>query len=187
MRRGVVVLAAGLSRRMGGPNKLLTPYRGKPLATWALACAGAAPADRHVLVLGRDRTKIVALAPPGFVMVDNPSPDDGLASSLRLGLAALGEVDAAAILLADMPEIAPALVEALFAALGSRYASVPRHGGQWGNPVALSAAAIAAAQKLDGDRGARALLAAHEDQLQFLDWPDTTIFRDLDTPCDFKA
>jgi molybdenum cofactor cytidylyltransferase len=187
MRRGIVVLAAGLSRRMGGPSKLLARYRGQALAHWALTCAGAAPADRHVAVLGRDRAEVAALAPAGFVLVDNPNPDDGLASSLSIGLAALGEVDAAAVLLADMPDISPALVEALFARLGDGYACVPRCKNDWGNPVVLGAAAIADAQTLRGDRGARALLSANAHALRFLDWPDRTIFRDLDTPDDFMA
>jgi molybdenum cofactor cytidylyltransferase len=187
MRRGLVVLAAGLSRRMGGPNKLLAPYRNRPLAAWALACAGAVAAEQRVLVLGRNGAEVAALGSDGFRAIDNPNPDDGLASSLRLGLAALGAVEAAAILLADMPDISPALVDALFATLGDGYASVPRHDADWGNPVVLSAAAIADARSLTGDRGARALLTAHADALRFVEWPDRSIFRDLDTPDDFTA
>ncbi len=60
---GAIILAAGLSTRMGGPNKLLQPYRGKPLLTYALETAaslmrgdGGALLKDCVVVTGRDAT-----------------------------------------------------------------------------------------------------------------------------------
>jgi molybdenum cofactor cytidylyltransferase len=185
MRRGIIVLAAGLSARMGGPNKLLMDYRGRPLVSWALACAGAVAADRRVIVCGRDAAALAAMAPPGFARCDNPNPDDGLASSLRLGLAALGDVGAAAVLLGDMPDITPQLVEGLFDALRSHYAAIPVRGGDWGNPVVLSAEAMQEAQSLTGDAGARTLLKRNAARLGLLETDDAAILRDFDTPDDF--
>jgi molybdenum cofactor cytidylyltransferase len=187
VKRGIVVLAAGLSRRMAGPNKLLQVYKGLPLAAWAFACAAQTCAEVGVVVLGRDAGTIRALAPSTFAAIIHPSPDDGLASSLRLGLTALGPVDAAAILLADMPDIQPALVNALFNQLGNAFAAVPRHGEAWGNPVVLSAAAIAEVSTLSGDSGARQLLIARADELAFVDTNDPAIFHDLDTAEDFTT
>ncbi|MFZ4068923.1 MAG: nucleotidyltransferase family protein [Caulobacterales bacterium] len=187
MTRGIVVLAAGLSARMGGPNKLLQAYRGRPLASWALACAGAVAADKRVIVCGRDAAAIAALAPPGCTRCDNPTPDDGLASSLRLGLAALGDVRAAGVLLADMPDVRPQLVERLFEALKFHYAAVPRRAGEWGNPVVLSSEATQEAKRLSGDAGARALMKRNAARIAFLDTDDAAILRDLDTPGDFTS
>jgi molybdenum cofactor cytidylyltransferase len=183
--RGIVVLAAGRSVRMGGPNKLLMAYRGRPLISWALACAGAVEADRKLIVCGRDAEAIAALAPPGFTCCDNPNPDDGLASSLRLGLSAVGDVRAAAVLLGDMPDVAPLLVERLFDLLGPHYAAIPVRGGEWGNPVVLSAEAMQKTQNLTGDAGARTLLKRNAARVAFLETVDAAILHDLDTPDDF--
>jgi molybdenum cofactor cytidylyltransferase len=178
---GALLLAAGLSRRMGGEDKLARLWRGRPLLDWALAALVGTPAARRAVVLRADRT-----LPPGMTRVLNPVPEAGLASSLKLGLAALGDVDAALILLGDMPEIDPALCRRLVEAWdGCAYALVPARAGAWGNPVLLSRAAIDDAMRLDGDRGARALLEARRESVTTLEVDTDAIFRDLDRPQDF--
>jgi molybdenum cofactor cytidylyltransferase len=185
---GGLLLAGGLSARMDGPNKLLMPFHGMPVAAWsirALAGSGLAPC---VAVGHRDDQALQALPDAAALMwIHNPDAANGLSSSLKCGLAALREAgaDAALVHLADMPHVGPALIRQIADAFRPEdFALIPTVGGTWGNPVVLSPDAIAAAQGLTGDRGARALLMGH-DGVATLEVGDSAILRDLDTPADF--
>lgn len=184
---GALVLAAGRSRRMGGPNKLLLAHRGRPLIAWAFEAAKGSRAGRIVLVTGRDGDAVAELCAfdARCARVRNDDPDRGLSSSLQLGLATMGDVDAAAVLLGDMPEIDSALLDALFDAWrDGAYAVVPESGGKIGNPAILGRAAMADCAALTGDAGARRLLAAHADALVRVPVAARAIFFDIDEPAD---
>lgn len=184
-RIAAIVLAAGLSRRMGGANKLLQPVRGAPLAAHALRAARASKADPVILVTGRDGDAVAALADARVRRAHNAAPEAGLASSLQCGIAAAGAVDGALILLADMPEIDAALLDALIARWsGAHYAVAPEKGGVLGNPVLLGAEALADCARLSGDRGARALLEANAARVLRVPVETDAIFRDIDRPED---
>jgi CTP:molybdopterin cytidylyltransferase MocA len=140
-----------------------------------LAAAREAGLERLVLVLGRDaaavRTAMLAADPSaltGVLLVVNPSPERGLASSVRLGLAAATTGPAprgVLVLLADQPRVRPAVIGALIAAAreapADALAVVPAYeGGGAQNPVLLLPAGWAAAESLEGDRGFGPLLSA---------------------------
>lgn len=184
---GAVVLAAGLARRMQGPNKLLLDLRGRPLVRYAIDAALASKAERVVLVTGRDGDAVAAAAPAHakLARVHNDTPETGLARSLQLGLAALPDADAVAIVLGDMPNITPAIIDALLTAwTPAHYAAVPEHAGEIGNPVVLSRAAIADCAQLAGDRGARKLIEAHANEIARVPFETRAIFADIDEPND---
>ncbi len=180
---GAVVLAAGLARRMQGPNKLLLDLHGRPLVTYAIDAALASHATRVVLVTGRDGDTVAAAAPANAKLsrTHNDTPETGLARSLQLGLSALPDADAVAVVLGDMPNITPAIINALFAAwTPAHYAAVPEHAGETGNPVVLSRRAIADCATLTGDRGARKLIEAHANEIARVPFETRAIFADID-------
>lgn len=184
---GALVLAAGLARRMGGPNKLLADYRGRPLAAWAVDAAVASRAARVVLVTGRDGDDVADAvgADPKLTRIHNSTPENGLSSSLKLGLAALADVDAAAILLGDMPGVDAALIDALFDRFTpDAYAIVPEIDGDIGNPVVLSREAIAECATLEGDRGARRLIEQNSARVLRVPVDTRAVQHDIDTPED---
>ena len=165
-----LVLAAGRSSRFaaaGGreATKLVAPVAGKPLARYAVEAALASKARPVVVVTGHAREAVeAALRGLAFQLVDNPAFLSGLASSLRAGIAALPpDADGAIVLLADMPAVTSALIDRLIDAFSARpgaLAATPVAAGRRGNPVLLSAALFASVAKLEGDEGARRLLAA---------------------------
>jgi molybdenum cofactor cytidylyltransferase len=184
---GAVVLAAGLSRRMNGANKLLAELGGVPIVARAVDAVLATRARPVVVVTGHDAARVrAALAgrPVGFA--HNPDPAAGLSASLRAGIAALGtQVDAAVVCLADMPWVRPAHVEALIDAFEGRAARpicVPSFEGRRGNPVLWPARHFAAIAALHGDTGARALLEAHAAEVCYVPVADPGVTRDVDTP-----
>ena len=85
------------------------------------------------------------------------------------------------VLLGDMPLIDARLVNTLIEAYAfTDYAVVPEHNGRWGNPVLRSRVALADAENLDGDGGARQLLGARANQVRLVTW-DSRCLIDIDT------
>jgi molybdenum cofactor cytidylyltransferase len=118
---GVIVLAAGLSSRMGG-NKLLADLNGRPVLAHVLAAIDAAGLP-SLIVLGRDAEAVRQVAGDRKT-VQAVDYEEGLSRSLRAGVAAApAEWQAAIICLGDMPRV-PAEVLRALAARGSRSAIV---------------------------------------------------------------
>ena len=186
---GAVLLAAGAGSRLGGRPKSLLELDGTPLirrTCIALSDAGIHPC---VVVLGHHADAIErAVQDLPVKRMRNPSPDDGPASSLRIGLQALMlDVDAVIILLADQPLItAPDisdLVEA-FKSRGDRQMVVPRVRGEPGNPVIVDAALRQ--EWLAGDVSAtgQRWRNANPTRVQWFDTSNDHYGIDIDTPED---
>ena len=187
----ILILAAGASSRFGGA-KLVAPFKGKPLAGWAIDAALAARAERVTVVTGAhaDRLRDTGLLERGerLQTVHCENWADGLSASLRRGLSALPD-DARAVLvmLGDMPQVTPALIDALFAAVDAGApAAVPLFDGKWGNPVAFSAAVLPALRTLSGDSGARKLLRGMPGVAEVA-WKEPGVLFDVDRPADIDA
>jgi molybdenum cofactor cytidylyltransferase len=185
---GVVVLAAGQSRRMGELNKLLAPVEGKPMLAHAVdAALGAQGIGPIVVVTGHEREQVEATLPGRAVtFTTNPRYAEGLSTSLAAGLAALPDgVDAALVCLGDMPRIAPRLIERLVAAYApteGRSIVVPVHHGKRGNPVLWDRRFFPAMAAVAGDVGARHLIGEHADEVVEIEAGDPTVLFDVDTP-----
>ncbi|MGO4728136.1 MULTISPECIES: NTP transferase domain-containing protein [unclassified Inquilinus] len=185
---GVVVLAAGQSRRMGELNKLLAPVEGKPMLAHAVdAALGAQGIGPVVVVTGHEREQVEAALPGRAVtFTENPRYAEGLSTSLAAGLAALPQgIDAALVCLGDMPRIAPRLIERLMAAYApteGRSIVVPTHQGKRGNPVLWDRRFFPAMAAVAGDVGARHLIGEHSDEVVEIEAGDPTVLFDVDTP-----
>ena len=160
-----IVLAAGRSSRMGGPNKLLESFDGKPLVRRAAEAALASRA-RPVIVVTGHMGDAVAAALDGLdiIRVENPDFAAGLSTSLAAGLGAVpAEAEAAIVLLGDMPAVdGPAIDRVIAAHDPARGAFIVRatSGGRRGNPVLWSRRFFAELSAITGDQGGRALFEA---------------------------
>lgn len=184
-----VVLAAGAARRMGRPKQLL-PLAGRPLV-WHVADAACRSVVDEVIVVAGAGQAAVAAAVAGLPvrLVPNPRWRSGQASSLQAGLNAVSSGTSAVIfLLADQPLVTPALLDSLAAAYRAGGGSIvaPVAGGRRGNPV-LFALERWRRQLLSlaGDAGARAIIAAHPDQVAAVPVADEAVFFDVDTPAEY--
>lgn len=160
-----ILLAAGRSSRMGGPNKLLESFDGKPLVRRAAEAALASRADPVIVVTGHMGDAVAAaLAGLDVVRVENPDFAAGLSTSLAAGLAAVpAAADAAIVLLADMPAVDAGAIDRLISAYDpARGALIVRaaSGGRRGNPVLWSRRFFAELAAITGDQGGRALFEA---------------------------
>lgn len=192
MRVVAVVLAAGASTRFGSP-KLVAPLDGRPLLQHALDAVAAAGLDDVVAVLGDESAAIErAIAWRGERREINPRPQDGLASSLRIGLDAAAMdpgVDAVLVVLGDQPSLRPGVVRAVLAAAEGNPATPivrPRYRLDAApNPVLVRRSAWALAAGLDGDRGLGPLLASRPELVTEVAVPGAN--PDIDTPMELAA
>ena len=159
-----IVLAAGASRRMRGRDKLMEPVGGRPALRAVAEVAKASRADAVVVVLPpAAAARREALAGLGVAVVEAADWAEGMAASIRAGLAAAGEADAVVILLADMPEVTAGDVDRLIAAFdpeeGREICRAVSADGTPGHPVLFGRRFFEALAGLSGDRGAREVRA----------------------------
>ena len=158
MRVGGLVLAAGEGTRFAGGIKQLADYRGRPLLEHALAAVSVL--SPRVVVLGHAAQEIRAgVDLQGAEPVLCEGWREGQAASLRCGVAALGDVDAAVVVLGDQPLITAEVIVLIAAAAGDGDAARATYGGTPGHPVLLARALLDRAGELRGDVGFRHLLA----------------------------
>ncbi|MBL8672667.1 MAG: molybdopterin-binding/glycosyltransferase family 2 protein [Alphaproteobacteria bacterium] len=184
-----IVLAAGSAKRMGR-NKLVEELGGAPLVRRAVETALASQARPVVVVTGpaglpeAERVRAV-LADLAVVHVPCPDAASGMSASLRAGLAALPEgVDAAIVMLGDMPYVRAETVDKLAAAFNpgeGRAICVPTSAGQRGNPILWARRYFAAMAQVEGDAGARGLLLSEAESTCEVETGDPGILKDIDT------
>lgn len=183
-----VVLAAGGSKRLGRP-KQLEVWGDRPLLAHVVDQVRSLPVDEVWVVLGADVDAILeAVDLPDCGIVENPEWEEGIASSLRVGLDAvtrLSRADQALIVLADQPEVHLDVVEELIAAQrrSRALAVVPKYRYARGNPVLVDRALWPRLMSLEGDEGARNLLQAHPEWVEEV-WFEHLPPRDIDTADD---
>ncbi|UIJ73549.1 NTP transferase domain-containing protein [Aurantimonas sp. HBX-1] len=182
----IVVLAAGRSSRMGGPNKLLATFGGVPLIRRSVETALAAcNAGRVRVVVGHMQAAIEAsLAGLPIEIVANPDFEAGLSTSLKAGFAASATADGVLVMLADQPLLGAADLDRLIAAFtgegkGAIVAATDR--GRRRNPVILSTRFADAIARLAGDVGAAPVIAAHPEALTEIEI-GAAAGTDVDTP-----
>jgi molybdenum cofactor cytidylyltransferase len=182
-----IILAAGRSTRMGGPNKLLAELGGKKLVRIVTEQALASKAQGVIVVTGHQAAEVEkALRGLKVTFVHNPDFAEGLASSVKAGVAAVpAKADAAVICLGDMPLISAHLIDRLIEAFApdrGNLIAVPVSDNRRGNPVLWSRRFFKELMALDGDIGARHLIARHGEAVAEVPVEGHGAFLDIDTP-----
>ncbi|HXW48254.1 MAG TPA: molybdopterin-binding/glycosyltransferase family 2 protein [Xanthobacteraceae bacterium] len=182
-----VVLAAGRSSRMGGPNKLLEDIGGRPLVRIVAEEVLASHARPVVVVTGHQREHVeTALASLPVKFVHNPHYADGLGTSLKAGIAALpADVDGAIVCLGDMPQVDAALINRLIGAIDTdkgALIAVPTIDGKRGNPVVWSRRFFPDLMAVEGDVGARHLIGRYAEAVAEVPASGNGALTDIDTP-----
>ena len=186
-RIAAIILAAGRSTRMGGPNKLLAEIGGRPLVRIAVEEALASHARPVIVVTGHQRDKVeAALAGLDVQRVHNPNFAEGLSTSVKTGLAAVpDDVDGAIVCLGDMPQVRAPLIDKLTGAFDPERGAlvvVPTIDGKRGNPVVWARRFFPELMALDGDIGARHLIGRYPEAVAEVPLTDTAALVDVDTP-----
>jgi molybdenum cofactor cytidylyltransferase len=186
-----LVLAGGGSRRLGRP-KQLEKWGETTLLGHVLAQAAALPVEQVWVVLGANLDLVLEQVDLGEAnVIENPEWQEGIASSLRVGLDAimrLSRSEVAVILLGDQPDIDADLVERLLTARkkAGRPVAVPKYRYSWGNPVVVDRTLWPRLMSLEGDQGAKQLFQAHPEWVTEV-WLEGRPPRDVDTAEDLET
>ncbi len=187
----IVILAAGKSSRMqqgpsgDAPHKLLAEFDGVPLIRRTVETALASGVGAvHVVTGYRAADMETALAGLDVDLVPCPDYHDGMASSLRAGLAALSEkTSGMLVLLADMPFVSADDLRRLAKAFddaGGQSITRAASGNKRGNPLILPRSTFVAIGQLEGDIGARSIVASSGLDVVDVDIGDAALI-DVDT------
>jgi molybdenum cofactor cytidylyltransferase len=185
-----LILAAGRSSRMGGPNKLLAMLDGKPLVQHVLDAALGSRVASVTVVTGhmadRVASAVEAAEHPNrrAAIAHNPDFADGMSTSLKAGLSALpSDTEAAIILLADMPRVTSDMIDTLISAYEPANGSlivVPTFDGRRGNPVLWSRRFFPDLSAITGDIGARNVIGTYPEAIAEVEL-GPAVALDLDT------
>nr|WP_284154968.1 nucleotidyltransferase family protein [Algicella marina] len=184
----ILLLAAGQSRRMGDRDKLLEEIGGQPLLRRSAKTAVDAGLAEVLVVVPPDATaRRATLKGVGTRIVVAELAAEGMAASLRAGLAAISQgTDAVIVALADMPEVSVQTYAALAAAFapdkGAEICRAVTEGGRPGHPVLFGTRFFESLGALEGDEGARSVLAEAGDFVRDVPVSGDAAILDLDTP-----
>ncbi|WP_417450808.1 NTP transferase domain-containing protein [Kordiimonas sp.] len=182
-----IILAAGRSSRSRGTNKLLRTLNGKSVITQTVSTIGAATASPPVVVTGHDHEKVErSLSGHTTSIIHNPDYNDGMASSLRLGLEMVEPHAAFSLIcLGDMPFIRADTITALAdtaARISEARIFIPTFNRKRGHPVLWHRSLFRELLKITGDKGGRDIIHAYADLVCEVPVSDPGILIDLDTP-----
>lgn len=177
----LIVLAAGLSSRMGSTDKLDLPLDDSTVLERTVRAALAADAGFVVVVTG-PHDYSARLGPYPVRVVRNSNYQEGMAASIRTGVGAAGaDVTGYGIVLGDMPFIRPDTISQIAAHLDRQSIVVPYFDATPGHPVFFARCYRRELLALRGDVGARSVVEAHADCVVRLETGDPGVLQDIDT------
>ncbi len=191
LKVAAILLAAGLSRRMGESNKLLIEIGGEPLVR-RIARVYLAAGAQVLAVLGHDAEQVrAALADLPVSFTANPHYEEGQQSSVRAGIESLsGGFDAILVALADLAALTPAdfseLIDA-FAQSGANRILVPYFRGNRGNPVVFPARLIAEMRAAGRNAACRSFIDNNPQLTECYEADHDRFIIDIDTPDDLAS
>ena len=187
---GIIILAAGESKRLGSPKQLLS-FDGNTLLARVAKTACESMTHPVIAVLGAHAEKIrPTLNIPGITVVNNEDWQEGMASSISKGLSSMMElypqVDGILILVCDQPYLNPDLIKVLIDA--QRDAGLPAaaasYSGKLGTPALFHKSLFSVLMLLSGDTGARKMLERMRENVVKVDFEMGDV--DIDTQADYE-
>jgi molybdenum cofactor cytidylyltransferase len=191
-----VLLAAGTSSRMQGPNKLLIPVEGTAVVARICSTALKTELNPFIVVLGHERGEVRGALeslrdahPSRLYFVINPDYREGRLSSVKAAVRALpGECTAAMFLRGDQPWITAGLICAIIREFRKKGASLafPTYKGRKGSPTLFARAHFQRLLSLRGDRGTLEMVNELWDDAAKLEVDDPHCLMGVDTPEDLE-
>jgi molybdenum cofactor cytidylyltransferase len=188
---GIVILAAGASTRLGKPKQLLQ-YHGKTLLDHSVNEAINAKADAVVVILGKNADLLQNKIDNQKVnVVINKDWEEGMAASVRLGLATLLKIkpyiDAVIFMVCDQPHISSLVLNELITTQQKTTKQIVtcNYGGSIGPPALFHKKYFRELAKVKGDIGARNIIQQNMNDVATILFPEGKI--DIDTQEDYDA
>jgi len=182
-KTAVVLMASGFSRRFGSRNKLLVPFRGKPLAKYTLDLVLSLNFSGGIFfVVSSDDVAALAQDLPGVSVIKNNAPEKGLRESIRLGVEAAGNTGAAYYLFfhCDQPFLDTVTANSILDKRGPGFIVEPRYRGKPGNPSLFSALFRDELISLEAGETPRIIKARHPEAIKIVEISNPLVLQDID-------
>ena len=189
-----ILLAAGLSTRMGEPKQLL-PFRGSTIIQTVVNNMLQAKFDEVIVILGHcaDRIQPVINDLPVKTVI-NPNYHDGMLTSVQAGVRSIHNITdcnqfAFSIMLVDQPLISSAVIDNVIDAYISNDKGIvlPSYKNRRGHPVIFNKKYVNEILKLGSDsEGVRTLYKLHTNDIHYVNVDTNAILRDIDNKEDYK-
>lgn len=187
-----IVLAAGLSQRMGNINKLLLPYNKKTIVTTTIGNILAARIEEVIVVVGNESVQVkAAIQDLPVRIIYNSGYKKGMTTSIQQGVG-LAKGDGYMICLPDMVLITPDEYELLKNAFekqmrsNSKCICLPRYNNEKGNPVIFSSYYKEAIMQHTDMEGCKGIVQSNEENTYWIDMPANHVLQDMDYPEDYE-
>lgn len=180
---GIILLAAGESRRLGTPKQLI-PFRGKTLLAHTVDTALASQCQPVIIVLGANAHLLKNEIPTSVIAIENPRWPEGMSSSIHAGLNALdSKTDAVILMLCDQPLITTDLLNQ-FTTHARAAIVAAEYNGTVGVPALFPRDVFPELLALRGPQGAKQVLIRHIDNVIKIHCAEAAI--DIDTAADLE-
>jgi molybdenum cofactor cytidylyltransferase len=182
-----ILLAAGSASRFGG-GKLLHPLAdGTPIGVASLRNLRAALPEVLAVVRHTDDALRKLLEAEGAAVIQCTDAHLGMARSFARAIDASRHAEGWVIALGDMPYVLPATIKAIAGRVAETgRIAIPAYHAQRGHPVGFGRRYRDELLNLEGDQGARSVIARHPHDLEIVDCDDRGILRDIDTRSDLE-
>lgn len=188
-----ILLAAGESKRFG-EAKLLHEVNGRPLVCHTIERALRSRLRDIVVVAPPAPSALVSTITSAFPrerrlrMTVNPSPEEGMISSLKIGLRAVGDADGAMVIHGDMPFVTPEVIDALLTAFAASPGIViPECAGERRHPRIIPKSLFAEFLDLTGHEKGLHVIDRHPEQVVLVPVGSPEDYTDIDRPADLDA
>ncbi len=180
-----IILAAGASTRLGKPKQLVV-CQDKSLIRHICDVALQSKVESVYVVLGSQISLIEKnISDLPIKIIENPHWQTGISSSIRAGIKKLPDsTDAALILLCDQPKVNTSLLNTIIDTYISTKKQIIacKYGDTIGVPALFDKSLFPELLKLEGDYGAKKVIANHESDRMIIDFPEGIY--DIDSPID---
>jgi molybdenum cofactor cytidylyltransferase len=192
----VIVLAAGLSSRMGAQNKLRLPFGEKTILQTTLQHIIDADLGEILVIVGHEKELIgsdLVMFKNNIKIVFNPHFESGMTSSIQAGVANANErAEGYMICLSDMPLLQPIdyqrVISFYLEKKDNTYPIIqPVFNQQKGNPVIFHPIYKKEILELKNTEGGKIILQKHKENVHFVEMPNDAILLDADTPEAYEA
>lgn len=184
-----VILASGLSRRMGKSNKLLLEYKGQALIERTVTTVIKANCFKNIIVIVKDKEVENILAKYSNVTtIFNPNYMSGKSEAIKLALKLLGESDGTMFIVGDQPFLDADSILRIWGEFiqDTTKVIVPCVGRSIGNPVLFPKILYSELAKLEGEQGGMKILNGNFECVRKVSLNNHRVFFDIDTPNDYK-
>ena len=189
---GAIILAAGMSRRMG-QAKMTMPYRGSTVLGTVLTVLHSAGVSPLITVIGGARQAVEAVIdelPFPVIKVVNPAPEDSeMLDSLQIGMASLpADLDAFLVVIGDQPQIQASVVERILAKYRQTGSPliIPSYQMRRGHPWLVGKKYWGELRNLPSGKTLRDFINRNQARIHYLTVDTPSILADLDTPEDYR-